>query len=167
MLEELVSILAIGVAAAALFVPRTGSARDSMRTMTRNLPGHAGDALLRSGTSERGSVAEQGNAGRAAEQDTHGVPDPRGGDSHDPRSLEDKTRRSIAYTAHRPAGIPGDRPAGHGRVRRHHRRRGQGVRPVPGSAGGAGNGGHRLLLHQKAYLTAARADRSHRRKGGL
>ena len=50
MLEELVSILAIGVAAAALFVHRTGSARDSMRTMTRNLPGHAGDALLRSGT---------------------------------------------------------------------------------------------------------------------
>ena len=50
MLEELVSILAIGVAAAALFVHRRGSARDSMRTMTRNLPGHAGDALLRSGT---------------------------------------------------------------------------------------------------------------------
>ena len=97
MLEELVSILAIGVAAAALFVPRTGSARDSMRTMTRNLPGHAGDALLRSGTSERGSVAEQGNAGRAAEQDTHDVPGSRDGDSHDPRSLEDKTRRSIAY----------------------------------------------------------------------
>ena len=97
MLEELVSILAIGVAAAALFVPRTGSARDSMRTMTRNLPGHAGDALLRSGTSERGSVAEQGDADRSAEQDTHGVPDPRGGDSHDPRAPEDKTRRSIAY----------------------------------------------------------------------
>ena len=38
---------------------------------------------------------------------------------------------------------------------------------VPGSAGGAGNGGHRLLLHQKAYLTAARANRPHRRKGGL
>ena len=36
-----------------------------------------------------------------------------------------------------------------------------------GSAGGAGNGGHRLLLHQKAYLTAARANRSQRRKGGL
>ena len=97
MLEELVSILAIGVAAAALFVPRRGSARDSMRTMTRNLPGHAGDALLRSGTSERGSVAEQGDADRSAGQDTHGVPDPRGGDSHDPRSPEDKTRRSIAY----------------------------------------------------------------------
>ena len=52
---------------------------------------------MRSGTSERGSVAGQGDAGRAAEQDTHDVPDPRGGDSHDPRSLEDKTRRSIAY----------------------------------------------------------------------
>ena len=59
MLEELVSILAICVAAVALFVPRTGSARDSMRTMTRNLPGHAGDALLRSGTSERGSVVNR------------------------------------------------------------------------------------------------------------
>ena len=89
MLEELVSILAVGVAAAALFVPRIGSARDSMRTMTRNLPGHAGDALLRSGTSEPESAAEQ--------QDTHDAPGPRGGDSHDPRSLEDKTRRSIAY----------------------------------------------------------------------
>ena len=33
MLEELVSILAIGVAGAAVFVPRTGSARDSLRTM--------------------------------------------------------------------------------------------------------------------------------------
>ena len=97
MLEELVSILAFGVAAAALFVPRTGSARDSMRTMTRNLPGQAGDALLRSGTSERGSAAEQGDAGRAAEQDTRDVPGSRGGDSHDPRLLEDRTRRSIAY----------------------------------------------------------------------
>ena len=97
MLEELVSILAIGVAAAALFVPRTGSARDSMRTMTRNLPGHAGDALLRSGTSQPESADEQGDAGRAAEQDTHGVPGSRDGDSHDPRSLEDKTRRSIAH----------------------------------------------------------------------
>ena len=97
MLEELVSILAIGVAAAALFVPRTGSARDSMRTMTRNLPGHAGDALLRSGTSEPESAAEQADADRSAEQDTRDVPGPRGGDSHDPRPLEDKTRRSIAY----------------------------------------------------------------------
>ena len=98
MLEELVSILAFGVAAAALFVPRTGSARDSMRTMTRNLPGHAGDALLRSGTSQPESAAEQADAGRAAEQDTHDVPGPRGGgDSYDPRPLEDKTRRSIAY----------------------------------------------------------------------
>ena len=68
-----------------------------MRTMTRNLAGHAGDALLRSGTSERGSVAGQGDAGRAAEQDTHDVPDPRGGDSYDPRPLEDTTRRGIAY----------------------------------------------------------------------
>ena len=49
------------------------------------------------GTSERGSIAEQGDADRAAQQDTHGVPDPRAGDSHDPRALEDKTRRSIAY----------------------------------------------------------------------
>ena len=74
-----------------------GSARDSMRTMTRNLPGHAGDALLRSGTSEPESAAEQADADRSAEQDTHDAPGPRGGDSHDPRSLEDKTRRSIAY----------------------------------------------------------------------
>ena len=96
MLEELVSILAFGVAAAALFVPRTGSARDSMRTMTRNLPGHAGDALLRSGTSQRGSAAEQADAGRSAEQDTHGVPGPRGDAGYDRRPLEDKTRRSIA-----------------------------------------------------------------------
>ena len=28
---------------------------------------------------------------------THDAPGPRGGDSHDPRSREDKTRRSIAY----------------------------------------------------------------------
>ena len=39
MLEELVSILAIGVAAVGLFVPRTGSARDSKRTMTRESSG--------------------------------------------------------------------------------------------------------------------------------
>ena len=97
MLEELVSILAFGVAAAALFVPRRGSARDSMRTVTRNLPGHAGDALLRSGTSEPESAAEQGDANRSAQQDTHDVPGPRGGDSYDPRPLEDRTRRSIAY----------------------------------------------------------------------
>ena len=52
---------------------------------------------MRSGTSERGSVAGQDDAGRAAEQDTHDVPDPRGGDSYDPRPLEDTTRRGIAY----------------------------------------------------------------------
>ena len=68
-----------------------------MRTMTRNLPGHAGDALLRSGTSEPESAAEQADADRSAGQDTHDAPGPRGGDSHDPRSLEDKTRQSIAY----------------------------------------------------------------------
>ena len=98
--------VASGFPAAALFVPRTGSARDSMRTMTRNLPGHAGDALLRSGTSEPESAAEQADADRAAEQDTHDAPGPRGGDSHDPRSLEDKTRRSIAYLL---IALPSDR----------------------------------------------------------
>ena len=74
--------------------------------MTRNLPGHAGDALLRSGTSEPESAAEQGDADRSAEQDTHDAPGPRGGDSHDPRSLEDKTRRSIAYLL---IALPSDR----------------------------------------------------------
>ena len=52
---------------------------------------------MRSGTSEPESAAEQADADRSAEQDTHDAPGPRGGDSHDPRSLEDKTRRSIAY----------------------------------------------------------------------
>ena len=161
--EELVAILAFGVAAAALFVPRTGSARDSMRTMTRYLPGHAGDALLRSGTSEPESAAEQADADRSAEQDTHDVPGPRGGDSYDPRPLEDKTRRSIAYQLIALLAF-GDRPAGHGRVRRHHRRRGQGIRRVLGSARGADIGGHRLLLHKKAYLTVARTRTPRRRE---
>ena len=97
MLEELVSILAIGVAAVGLFVPRTGSALDSKRTMTRNLPGHAGDAPLRSAASEPESAAEHADADRSAEQDTHDAPGPRGGASSDPRAMEDKTRRSIAY----------------------------------------------------------------------
>ena len=97
MLEELVSILAIGVAAAALFVPRTGSARDSLRTMTRNMPGNAEDALFRPGTGEPESAAAQPDADRPAVRDTHDVPGPCGGGSYDPRPLEDRTRRSIAY----------------------------------------------------------------------
>ena len=110
MVEELVAIVAFGVAAAALFVPRMRSMRDSMRTVIRNLPGHAGDALWRSGTAahgtdpagedpmgERGSAAEQADAGRSADQDTHDVPGPRSGDSYDTMPLEDKTRRSIAH----------------------------------------------------------------------
>ena len=97
MLEELVSLLATAIAAAALFVPRNGSARDSLRTMTRNLPGNAEDDLVRPGTGEPESAAEQADADRPAVPDTHDVPGPRGGGSYDSRRLEDRTRRSIAY----------------------------------------------------------------------
>ena len=122
---------------------------------------------MRSGTSERGSVDEQGDAGRAAEQDTHGVPGSRDGDSHDPRSLEDKTRRSIAHKliallaflviALLAMVVFGVITVGE--VKEFD------VFLAPLVA--LGNGGHRLLLHQKAYLTAARANRPHHRKGGL
>ena len=110
MVEELFGILAVGVAAAALFMPRRHSVLDSMRAAIRDLPGRAGDALWRSGTaahggdpegedsmSERGSAAEPADAGRSEEQETHDVPGPRGGAGYDPRPLEDKAGRSIAY----------------------------------------------------------------------
>ena len=106
-----------------------------------------------SGTSEPESAAEQADADRSAEQDTHDVPGPRGGDSYDPRPLEDKTRRSIAYLliallaflvifllAMVVFGV-----ITVGEVKEF-----DVFLRVPGSAGGAGNGRHRLLLHKKA-----------------
>ena len=53
---------------------------------------------VRSGTSEPESAAAQPDADRPAVPDAHDVPGPRGGGgSYDPRPLEDRTRRRIAY----------------------------------------------------------------------
>ena len=52
---------------------------------------------VRSGTSEPESAADQPDADRPAVPDAHDVPGPRGGGTYDPRPLEDRTRRRIAY----------------------------------------------------------------------
>ena len=107
---ELIGILSVGLAAAALTVLRVHSLRELLRAVIRHLPGHAGDFLWRSETAAHGSAPaggdpmseqpgapEQAEADQSPEEDTHDVPAPRGGTSYDPRPLEDKARRQIAY----------------------------------------------------------------------
>ena len=47
--------------------------------------------------SERARASEGAEADRSSEQEIHDVPVPRGGAIYDPRPLEDKARRRIAY----------------------------------------------------------------------
>ena len=47
--------------------------------------------------SERAQGPEGVDAERSSEQEIHDVPVPRGGEIYDPRPLEDKARRRIAY----------------------------------------------------------------------
>ena len=47
--------------------------------------------------SERARASEATEADRSSEQEIHDVPVPRGGAIYDPRPLEDKARRRIAY----------------------------------------------------------------------
>ena len=113
MSAELIGILAVALAAAALIMTRILSLRKLMRTEIRHLPGHAGDLLWRAWpaahrsdpaaggpVSERASAAEEPEADRTPEQELqelHDVPASRGGKKYDPRPLEDKARRRIAY----------------------------------------------------------------------
>ena len=110
MTAELIVILFVGLAAAALIVAKVHSLRELMRAVIRHLPGHAGDSLWRSETaahrsdpsagdpmSERTRGPEQAAADGSPEEETHDVPDPRDGRSYDPRPLEDTARRGIAY----------------------------------------------------------------------
>ena len=47
--------------------------------------------------SERGKAPEGAQASRSPEQEIHQIPAARGGTTYDPRPLEDKARRRIAY----------------------------------------------------------------------
>ena len=58
---------------------------------------HGGDPAAGSPTSERESGPEEAEADRSTKQEGHEVPAPRREDSYDPRPLEDKARRRIAY----------------------------------------------------------------------
>ena len=106
MSAELFLILSVSVVAgAALVVTGMHSLRAWMRAhrgMTRaefsdateharDVLGRAGTAVHRSGPAVDGAMSERGR------QETHDVPDPRGGTTYDPRPLEDKARRRIAY----------------------------------------------------------------------
>ena len=107
---ELMDFLSVGVAVAALFVTALHSPREVMHARLRDLPGEAREFLWRSGTtadgsepgagvptSEREGAPEDAEADRSRKQETHDVPAPRGGKDYDPRPLEDKARRRIAY----------------------------------------------------------------------
>ena len=119
---------------------------------------------MRSGTSQPGSAAEQADADRSAEQDTHDAPGPRGGDSYDPRPLEDSTRRGIAYKliallaflviALLAMVVFGVITVGE--VKEFDLF----LAPLVALV----TGGHRLLLHQKTYLIAARSRTLQRRE---
>ena len=110
MSAELIGILAVALAAAALIMTRILSLRKLMRTEIRHLPGHAGDLLWRAWPaahrsdpaagapmSERARAVDEAEADRSPEEDMHDVPAPRGEKKYDPRPLEDKARRRIAY----------------------------------------------------------------------
>ena len=163
----LIGILSIGVAAAALIASRIHSLRGVMRMEHRDLRdtpeiffGAPGQPLteavgqLAVSMSERTRAPEGAEADRSPKQESHHVPDSRGGTIYDPRPPEDKARRRIAYPAHRVVGTPDHRPAGHGGIRHHHRRRYQGVRRDPWSTRGSGIGGHRLLLRNQAVAAS-------------
>ena len=90
-------VLSVGAAASALIVTRVLSLRADARGGPRS-PGPARDVLGRAATAaHRSGSAEGGPMSERGRQETHDVPDPRGGKTYDPRPLEDKARRRIAY----------------------------------------------------------------------
>ena len=90
-------VLSVGAAASALIVTRVLSLRADARGGPPS-PGRARDVLGRAGTAaHRSGPAEGGPMSERARQEIHHVPPPRGGRTYDPRPLEDKARRSIAY----------------------------------------------------------------------
>ena len=90
-------VLSIGAAASVLIVTRVLSRRADARGGPRST-GPARDVLGRAGTAAHGSgPAEGGPMSEPARQKVHHVPAPRGGKTYDPRPLEDKARRRIAY----------------------------------------------------------------------
>ena len=90
-------VLSIGAAASVLIVTRVLSRRADARGGPRST-GPARDVLGRAGTAAHGSgPAEGGPMSERARQEVHHVPAPRGGKTYDPRPLEDKARRRIAY----------------------------------------------------------------------
>ena len=110
MRTELFGILAVGLAAAALIMTTILSLRKSMRTEIHDLPGHARGLRRRARTaahrsdpapglpvSERARPAAKPEADRPPQQDSHDVPAPRVAKKYDPKPLDDKARRRIAY----------------------------------------------------------------------
>ena len=90
-------VLSIGAAASVLIVTRVLSRRADARGVPRS-PGPARDVLGRAGTAAHGSgPAVGGLMNERASQEIHHVPAPRDGRTYDPRPLEDKARRRIAY----------------------------------------------------------------------
>ena len=95
-------VLSVVAAAAALIVTRVLSLRADARGDARST-GRARDVLGRGGTAaHRSGPAEGGPMSERARQEIHHVPASRGGKTYDPRPLEDKARRSIAYTTVNP-----------------------------------------------------------------
>lgn len=110
MRPELMNSLSVGAAAGALFVTGLYAAREAMRARLGDRPGDGGVARRRSGTAAHRSGAAAGGrtgerddgpagaeAERSAKREGHDVPGRRGGEAYDPRPLEDKARRRIAY----------------------------------------------------------------------
>ena len=82
------------------FVATAGRQRQSLSQSGRSPRSgvaHGGDQAAGSPTSERESGPEEADADRSTKQEGHEVPAPRREDSYDPRPLEDKARRRIAY----------------------------------------------------------------------
>ena len=110
MRTELFGILAVGLAAATLIMARIRSLRKSMRTEIHDLPGpvrglrrrtptapHRSDPAAGRPVSEQGRPAAKPEADRPPQQDSHDVLPLRAGKKYDPRPLDDKARRRMAY----------------------------------------------------------------------
>ena len=90
-------VLSVGAAAAALILTRVLSLRADARGVARST-GRARDVLGCGGAAaHRSGPAEGGPTSARASQEIPHVPALRGGTAYDPRPLQDKARRRIAY----------------------------------------------------------------------
>ena len=110
MVTDLIEILCVGAATAALIMPRACSLRESMGAASGNLRRQARDCRWPPGTAahdneppasdvmrERTESPDPPQAGQPGQHEMPHPPAPRGGRRRDRHSADGKTRRNMAY----------------------------------------------------------------------